>query len=76
MKVKDYIQLWESENGNIFIFYAQFDMGAKCKVYHKVSYDGNIKPEYVIAFGTLGEAITYARKMHDICVENKNYGGK
>ena len=68
MKIKDYVQLWNSEKGNVFVFYNQFDMGAKYKVYRKVSYDGNIKSEYVIAFETLGEAITYAKKIYDVCV--------
>lgn len=65
MKVKDYKQMWTSENENVFVFYSQFDLGAKYKVYRKVSYDGNVKPKFVIAFDTLGEATTYARKIHD-----------
>ena len=69
MKVKDYKQMWESENKNIYVFYNQFDLGAKYKVYRKVSYDGNIKSEYLIAFNTISEAINYAKNIKDIIVE-------
>ena len=69
MKVKDYKQMWKSENKNIYVFYNQFDLGAKYKVYRKVSYDGNIKSEYLIAFNTIAEAINYAKNINDIIVE-------
>lgn len=65
MKVKDYKELWKSEKENVFVFYSQFDMGAKYKVYRKVSYDGNIRAEYLIAFESLGKAVEYAKKVVD-----------
>lgn len=65
MKVKDYKQVWKSEKENVFVFYSQFDMGAKYKVYRKVSYDGNIRAEYLIAFETIGEAVKYASQIFD-----------
>lgn len=69
MKVKDYKEMWKSEKENVFVLYNQFDMGAKYKVYRKVSYDGNIRAEYLIAFITIGEAIRYAKQVYDEIVE-------
>lgn len=34
-----------------------------------VSYDGNIRAEYLIAFITIGEAIRYAKQVYDEIVE-------
>ena len=69
MKVKDYKQMWKSEKENVFVFYNQFDMGMRYKVYRKVSYDGNVRVEYMTAFGTMGEAVQYAKRVHDALVE-------
>lgn len=69
MKVRDYKEMWKSEKENVFVFYSQFDMGMKYKVYRKVSYDGNIRAEYLISFGTMGEAIQYAKQVYDGIVE-------
>ena len=65
MKVKDYKELWRSEKGNVFVFYNQFDMGMKYKVYCKSSYDRNIRAKYLISFETISEALNYAKQVHD-----------
>ena len=65
MKVKDYREMWRSKKENVFVFYSQFDMGMKYKVYCKVSYDGNIRAKYLISFETIGEAIMYAKQVYD-----------
>lgn len=69
MKVKDYEEMWRSEKENIFVFYSQFDMGMKYKVYRKVSYGGLIRAEHIASFGTHGEAVKYAMKIFDKIVD-------
>lgn len=69
MKVKDYKELWRSEKENVFVFYSQFDMGAKYKIYRKVSYNGFIRAEYINSFYTIAEAVGYAEKVLDKIVE-------
>lgn len=69
MKVKGNEVLWRSENGNVAVAYSQFDFGEKYKVYRKVKYGDNSVWEYNIAFGTQGEAISYAKKIFDKEIE-------
>ena len=69
MKVRDYKELWKSDKENVFVFYSQFDMGKKYKVYRKVSYDGFFRAEYVDSFCTMSEAINYAKNIFDRIVE-------
>lgn len=61
--------LWASEKSNIIVNYDQYYLGMKYKVYRKVSYCGLIRFEYVNGFNTLGEAVTYAKRMNDTIVE-------
>ena len=69
MKFKDYTELWESEKKNVYLFYNQWDMGGKYKIYRKVDYGIRIGLEYVNSFSTYGEAFSYANKIHDVLVE-------
>ena len=57
IRVRDYKKMWKSKKENVFIFYSQFDVGMKYKVYCKASYSGNIIPEYLMSFDTISEAI-------------------
>ena len=70
MKIRGDEVLWLSENGNVALTYAQFDLGAKYKVLRKVKYeleDGEYNEvwEYNNSFTTQGEALSYAKKMND-----------
>lgn len=66
MKIKGKEVLWKSEKENIAVAFSQFDMGDKFKVYRKIYYSSkNSIWEYVIAFGTMGEAVMYAGKIYD-----------
>lgn len=69
MKFRDYEELWRSEKENVFMFYSRWDLGAKYKIYRKVSYGERTGLEYVNSFTTYGEAFTYAKKTHDILIE-------
>ena len=69
MKFKNYEELWRSEKENVFLFYNQWDMGAKYKIYRKVFYGEKIGLEFVNSFTTHGEALTYAKKIHDTLIE-------
>ena len=69
VRIKNNEVMWRSEKGNVTVAYAQFDMGDKYKIYHKVKYSDNHVWEYVITFGTYGEALNYANKIHDMEVE-------
>ena len=62
-------EMWKSEKENVFVFYSQFDMGLKYKVYRKVSYNGNVRLEYVNSFPTHYMAVNYARNICDKVVE-------
>ena len=33
IRVRDYKKMWKSKKENVFIFYSQFDVGMKYKVY-------------------------------------------
>jgi len=47
---------------NVIVCYSQFDMGLKYKIYKKnVEFNHY---EYVIAFGSIGEAFNYANKIY------------
>ena len=61
--------LWASEKSNIIVNYDQYYLGMKYKVYRRISYNRLIRWEYVNSFNTLGEAVTYAKRMNDIIVE-------
>ena len=67
MKIKGNEALWKSEKGNVAVAFSQFDMGDKYKVYYKVSYlPENFETwEFLIAFATIGEAVSYAGKIYD-----------
>ena len=72
MKIKGNEVLWISENKNIVLTYAQFDLGSKYKVLRKIKYgleygdcDCNESWEFNNAFITQGEALNYAKKMND-----------
>lgn len=69
MAVKDYKEMWKSEKENVFVFYSQFDMGRRYKVYRRVSYRGICRLEYLNAFETIGEAVRFAEKVFDEVVE-------
>lgn len=69
MKFRDYVELYESEKKNVYVFYDQWDMGAKYKIYRKVNYGIRIGLEYVNSFVTQGEALAYAKKIHDCLIE-------
>ena len=69
MKIRGDEVLWLSEKGNVAVTYAQFDLGAKYKVFHKVKYGDNSIWEYNISFRTQGEAIRYAKQMLDTEIE-------
>lgn len=69
MKVRDYKKMWNSEHDNVFVFYSQYDMGAKYKVYRKVSYDGIIRAQFIESFETMGQAVGYAKRVLDEMVE-------
>ena len=69
MKIKGNEVLWLSEKGNVAVAYAQFDLGEKYKVFHKVKYGNNSIWEYNNSFGTQGEAIRYAKQILDTEIE-------
>ena len=69
MKIKGNEVLWLSEKGNVAVSYAQFDLGAKYKVFRKVKYGDNSIWEYNNSFGTQGEAIMYAKQILDTEIE-------
>lgn len=62
-------EIWKSEKENVLVFYSQFDMGLKYKVYRKVSYDGSVKLEFVNSFPTQYMAVNHARQIYDKVVE-------
>lgn len=45
MKIRGNEVLWLSEKGNVAVTYAQFDLGAKYKIFRKVKY-GDIQIMY------------------------------
>ena len=74
MKIRGDEVLWLSDNVNVALTYAQFDLGAKYKVLRKVKYkleDGDCNEvwKYNNAFATQGEALNYAKKINncDVC---------
>ena len=69
MKFRDYDELWRSDKENVFMFYSRGDLGAKYKLYRNVSYGKRISLEYINSFTTYGEALTYAKKIHDILIK-------
>lgn len=69
MKIKGNEVYWLSSKGNVAVVYTQFAMDVKYKVYRKVKYGGNHLWDYVIVFATYGEALGYAKKIHDEEVE-------
>lgn len=74
MKIKGYEVLWFSEDFNVVLVYAQFDVSEKYKILRKVKYkceDGTCNDvwEFYNAFGTQGEAVRYAKQMLDREVE-------
>lgn len=69
MRIRSNEVLWLSEKGNVAVTYAQFDLGEKYKVFHKVKYGDNSIWEYNISFGTQGEAISYAKQILDKEIE-------
>ena len=69
MKIKGNEVLWLSEKGNVAVAYAQFDLGAKYKVFRKVKYGDNSIWEYNNAFGTQGEATMCAKQILDTEIE-------
>lgn len=69
MKIKGNEVLWKSKKENVAVAYSQFDMGEKYKVYRKVKYNESFIWEYVISFGTQGEATRYASKILDVEVK-------
>lgn len=69
MKIRGNEIVHMSGRGNVAITYNMFGLGNKYKVYKKVKFPGKIYWEYVIAFGTLGEARAYAGKIHDVATE-------
>lgn len=69
MKIRGNEVLWLSKKGNVAVSYAQFDLGAKYKLFRKVKYGDNSIWEYDNAFGTQGEAIRYARQILDKEIE-------
>jgi hypothetical protein len=70
MKVKGNEVLWQSENGNVVVAYSVFDFGNKYKIYRKICYepDNIICWEFTNCFATMGEAVSYARKIFDTLV--------
>lgn len=54
---------------NVAVTYAQFDLGEKYKIFHKVKYGDNFIWEYNIDFGTQSEAIGYAKQILDTEIE-------
>lgn len=71
MKIRGNEVLWISENKNVVVAYAQFDLGEKYKVFRRVKYGDNSTWEYKIAFGTQSEAIRYAKQILDREIERK-----
>ena len=69
MKIRQNEALWLSNKGNVAVKYSQFDLGKKYKIYRKVNYGDNSVWEYNNAFGTQGEAISYAKQILDREVE-------
>ena len=67
MKIKGNEILWKSENGNIAVAFSKFDMGDKYKIYQKILFvPENLESwDFLISFGTMGEAVSYAGKIHD-----------
>lgn len=52
--------IFQNEKGSAFVTFSKFDMGNKYKVY---SLHDGIK-RYEISFGTMGEAVSYAKKIY------------
>ena len=69
MKTRGNEVLWLSEKGNVAVTYAQFDLGAKYKIFRKVKYGDNSVWEFNNAFGTQGESIKYAKQILDVEIE-------
>lgn len=69
MKIKGNEVLWSSEKENVAVTYAQFDLGAKYKIFRKVKYRDNSVWEFNNAFGTQSEAIGYAKQILDVEIE-------
>lgn len=69
MKIRGNEVLWLSEKENVAVAYAQFDIGGKYKIYHKVKYSDNSIWEFYNAFGTQSEATRYAKQMLDREIE-------
>ena len=69
MKIKGYEVLWFSEELNVVLVYAQFDLGGKYKVYRKVKCGDNSIWEFDNAFGTQSEATRYAKQILDTEIE-------
>lgn len=69
MKIRGDEVLWLSEKGNVAVTYAQFDLGAKYKIFRKVKYGDNSVWEFNNAFGTQSEAIGYAKQILDVEIE-------
>lgn len=69
MKIRGNEVLWLSEKGNVAVTYAQFDLGAKYKIFRKVKYGDNSVWEFNNAFGTQGEVTKYAKQILDVEIE-------
>lgn len=69
MKIRGDEVLWLSDKENIAVVYSQFDLGEKYKVFRKVKYGDNSIWEFNNAFGTQGEATSYAKKFLDREIE-------
>lgn len=68
-KNRNIILQWTSHKRNVIVIFNQWDMGNKYKIYRKVRYGSNELLEYVISFGTQGEAVAYANNIYDVIVE-------
>ena len=69
MKIRGNELLWLSEKGNVAVTYAQFDLGAKYKIFRKVKYGDSSVWEFNNAFGTQSEAVGYAKQILDVEIE-------
>lgn len=69
MKLKEMKYYGYLKKENVAVTYAQFDLGEKYKIFHKVKYGDNSIWEYNIDFGTQSEAIGYAKQILDTEIE-------
>ena len=70
MKIRGNDVVNVSENGNVAVTYNRFGCGNRYNVYKRCLYSGGICHwEYSVSFGTLGEAMTYAKKIYDVITE-------